>query len=210
VRDTNKGAYEASNIVKGFLKDERGITTLDFIFAMMITFGFTVVFFAVTMTLSMVEVTQYVAYSVSRTYTAANETPEAQRQLAKAKYKELVGSGILQKLYSSGWFTVPKADDGPILASFDGEYPSQSEKDAEIMTGARVEFKANILNLRVPFLGSTASSSETGRANINSYLAREVSTKECRDFNSQRLGAIQKVYQGPYKPKAFVITDNGC
>jgi hypothetical protein len=196
------------------IEDESGVTTLDFIFALMITFGFTSVFFAVTLTLSMVEVTQYIAFSVSRSFAAAHDTPEAQIALGKAKYQELVGAGVLKKLYSSGWFTIPKAEEGPTLSSFDGEFPSQSEIDSETFTGARIEFRANLLNLRVPFLGKTATKSDTGLANISSYVGREVTTTECREkFNRQRFGAIQSLlgYKIPSgEPQYRLITDNGC
>ena len=80
--------------------------------------------------------------------------------------------------------------------------------------GARVPFKSNVLNLRLPFLGSTADDSTTGTATLNAYLMREVTTDECRtNFTMQRLQQIKALDSTfnslPTQPEAL-ITDNGC
>jgi hypothetical protein len=176
---------------------------------MMMAFGFSVVFFSLATTLSFVEVTQYIAFATSRAYYAANETPAAQTDLANKKYQQLMQVPVFKKLFSLGWFTLSK----PELGNFVDLYPTDSP-DKAIFSGTRIQFNAQMLNLRVPFLGNTASDSSTGKATVNSYLGREVSTSECREqFNRARIQEILKLdpkYQPSSPPIAFVITDNGC
>lgn len=203
---------------KSILRNERGLLTLDFIFALCIALGFAVVFFAVSITLSMTEIAQYVSYSVARSYSAANENQQAQEQLGRDKFKELTDRPILKTLLSLEWFKL-----GPVVVGdFNSDYypvqPPDPSVDSETFTGARVPFVANILKLHIPFLGDTATDTNTGRANISSYLLREVSTAECRDnFNKARYDKIRQLkFEGttPYAntppSSAKLITDNGC
>ena len=78
---------------------------------------------------------------------------------------------------------------------------------------------AKVTSLRLPLLGSTTEKSTTGKAILNSYLLREVSTTECRDnFNSVRgakLSTLDANGGTPYaevanKMRYVLITDNGC
>lgn len=188
-------------------KNEGGFITFDFIFALLMALGFTTILFSMAVTLSAVEVAQYITFAVSRAYTGAHETDKDQEQLAKQKYAELIAVPILKRVFNGGWFTI-----GPIEV---GDYNREYNDDAESPTfiGARLKMDAKILRMTIPFLGRTAEKTETGRATLNSYLNREVTTTECREnFNRVRFDQLKNlsVYKGAAEAKAKLITDNGC
>ena len=53
---------------KNLLKNEKGLLTLDFIFAFIIIFGFVGILFSFAMTFSIVEAVQYVSFASARNY----------------------------------------------------------------------------------------------------------------------------------------------
>lgn len=194
--------------------NEQGFIALDFIFALTVSFGFGITFFAIATALSMTEFVQYVAYSTSRTYAAANVSPEQQRELALRKYDELTSSQIAKALVDIGWLELNE----PQLGDFTAEYPSQAPEN-NIFVGARIPMRSKILNMRLPLLGNTASDTSTGYAVVKSYLIREVTTQECiSQFAAQRynrlLQTASKNGTQPYlntpASLARLVTDNGC
>jgi hypothetical protein len=205
------------------IKNERGILTLDFIFAMLLGMGFTIVFFALTLTLSLVEVTQYLSFAVARTSWAAHETRSQQLQIGNAKYSELISKPVFRTLFTQGWFKLPAQPDfGDPARGFNAEYQPAAENDNDTFFGARLRIEATILNIKLPMLGSSKTNPQTGVANVQTFLGREVTTFECREqFNRQRWANILTlpggdVYQqaAPFmgNPDSTIglITDNGC
>lgn len=203
---------------QSLLKNERGIITLDFVFAIVIAFGFSSIFFALAITLSMVEATQYIAFASARSYLAAHETKSLQKQTGENKFREIMAYPAFRALLNPSWFQVSP----PTIGSFNEEYRDYqpTTEDSETFEGARVPIIAHLLNLKVPFLGPTVTESSTGKANISSYMGREVSTEECRvNFNAKRFQFLRAVNFGggtPYNNgatnsvDAALITDNGC
>lgn len=198
------------------IRNEHGLITLDFMFALMMCIGFSVVFFAISITLSMVEVTQYIAFASARSYSSAHETPGDQEATGNAKYKELLQNKVFKGLYSLKMITIPPAG-SPVVGDYNDQFMDVQTPadDNNTFTGSQVSFKANILNFQVPFLGATAEESTTGQATISAYLIREVSSQECREsFNRARylkLKGLRSEYQRPQTtPDAFLVTDNGC
>lgn len=194
---------------KNILNREDGQITLDFIFALTIGFGFSILFFAISFTLSMVEVCQYVTFAAARTYYAANVSEQAQRDLGEKKFAELKGKGFIKNILKTGWVTLGDIQ----LGNFNDEYGDSDAGPDAIFVGARVPFQANVLNLRLPLLGATVTDTQTGKATLNAYLLREVSTDECRtNFTSQRVSNLKQVdsrYQN-FGNDGYLITDNGC
>lgn len=194
---------------KTSVRNERGFITLDFIFALVMAIGFAAVFFSVTVTLALVEAAQYVTYATSRAYAAAHETEAAQRDLAMAKFDEIMEKGSFKRLLGQGWMKIGPAEVG----DFSSDY--SAEPDDSTFAGARVAMDARLLHLKLPFLGSTAEDSGVGKATLNSYLNREISTTECREqFTRARYEQIRNL-GGPYGGApggtgAKLITDNGC
>ena len=202
---------------KNILKDEAGLITLDFIFALSMAFSFSVIFFAIAFTLSMVEVGQYVTYATARAYLGAHETESLQQQIAKQKFDDVISGGALKRLVGNGngkgWIKLGPPSLGD--HNQNNEYGELEKNDNDVFVGAQVPFEARVLNLKLPVLGATAQDSETGKATLNAYLMREVSSEECRTNFVQRryskLRAIDPSY-GKIKsqtPEVF-ISDNGC
>lgn len=202
------------------LRNERGILTLDFIFALMLGMGFTMVFFALTLTLSLVEVTQYMTFAVARTAWGAHETRAAQVEIANKKYAELRSRPVFQAIFGRGWFRLPANPDyGDPVQGFNGEYTANPTEDNATFYGARLRIEARILDITIPILGSSKTQNETGFANVQTFLGREVTTTECREFNQarwQNILGLNSLYgraaQNQQNPGAAVglITDNGC
>jgi hypothetical protein len=196
------------------LKNERGLITLDFIFALVLVFAFTAVLFTVSLTLSVVEIAQYVTFASARNYFAGNTTEAEQKRLGMAKFKQLSNEGALKPLFSNGWFELknPKVGKGE-------DYQEHQTTDPERFTfyGASVYLRAPVLNFKVPFFGRTMKDEDSAfEAQITSWLAREPSTEECYEFNTARMRLIKQIGGNAYNaPKidenAYVVmTDNGC
>src|SRR6185369_17627606 len=87
--------------------NEKGQLTLDFLFAVMLICGVCALLGALTFTLTLTEVVQYVTFSAARTYLAADMAPSDQ-----SKEGNLKGTTLLQKLpfltgaVVSGWIKV--------------------------------------------------------------------------------------------------------
>ena len=84
----------------------KGFVTIDFMFAIVIGFSMVILVFAMTLTLSVVEVAQYVVYSAARAQSAGNVNPEAQVKAARDKYKSLIEDEVLEGLFSGPFFEI--------------------------------------------------------------------------------------------------------
>lgn len=189
--------------------NESGLITLDFIFALMVSIGFMMVFFSVAVTLSLVEVGQYVTYATARAYAGANETEGMQQDLARSKYAEVMKLSAIKTFLGSDWMKLG----APQLGDFTDEYNEPADRDNAIFVGARITIDAKLLHLQVPFLGTTADDSGVGQATLNAYLMREVTTSECREqFNRMRYQQLKTMgnYSSAPGATAKLITDNGC
>lgn len=201
------------------IQNERGVLTLDFIFALMLGMGFTMVFFALTLTLSLVEVTQYISFSVARTSWAAHETRSLQMQLGNQKYAELLAIPVFRSLFGQGWFRLPTQPNYGGADGFNTEYQVNANNDSATFYGVRLQIEARILDISIPMLGTSKSQSSTGVANVQTFLGREVTTTECREnFNRARWTNIQGLDPAYATAASFgaapgavaLITDNGC
>lgn len=198
---------------KCLLRNERGVLSIDFLFAMMFAFGFAMILFAISITLAGVEISQYVTYSVSRAYNGAHMSRAAQEQNARAKFAEMMAKGTFRDFYALRWITLQE----PVLGDFTSDYPGASD-DSDLFVGARIRMDARVLNLNLPFIGKTIDNPETGRAILNSYLLREPSVQECtEEFNRQRWTFIKQLQAGGQQAYSttpgnsyYLITDNGC
>lgn len=195
------------------IKNQSGLITLDFIFALVLVFAFTAVLFAVSLTLSIVEVTQYVTFASSRNYFAAHQSEAEQKKLGKAKYDQLVATPFFKPIYNNGWFELKDFK----IGSGDDYQVLNNEPDRFTFYGASVHLRAPVLNFRVPFFGRTAADPDSVfQAQIASWLAREPSTDECHEFNAARMELIKQIDGNKYNSSNVnvgdyvVQTDNGC
>lgn len=196
---------------KNPLKNERGLITIDFIFASILVGGFFAIVFSLMLTLSVVEITQYVTFATARTFFAGHWDREQQENLAATKFRELTEDPVIAPFYTNGWFEL---SGGPGTQDW-GSLFSDHDSDSESFIGSRVSLNAKILEFRIPLIGDTADLDDAFRANIASYLNREPTSSECIEFMSgeSRFNAIRSLdgsYRNPAVRDYVRITDNGC
>lgn len=205
------------------IANERGIIFADFIFALVIAAGASIVLFALTFTFSMVEVAQYVVFSASRAYAAGGLDNDAQKQRGQDKFNELIKNAELAPLLAGQghWFALTglelkggKDADGTFedYAGYEDRVP---------FVGARANFEAKLLNLNIPLLGKTDAEGNGFNAKITAFLIREPTQKECWDLQiKQRYTNILNLdsrYKGSGTTNAagsagkyVPMEDNGC
>jgi hypothetical protein len=196
------------------MKGQAGFITVDFIFAVVLIFGMTMLLFAVSLTLTVASITQYVTFASARNYVAGHLDLSHQEQKAKDKYNALIGNNVFSPLYKNGWFMVD-ADPtvGDITQTIQGYAPSNG--DPNMFWGTGTNFTAKILDFNIPFFGSTNPDSN-GKTDfqtfMGSYLGRDVTTTECMDFVKQRWSAITNLGNGYATAQGTYVafSDDGC
>lgn len=193
-------------MIKKTLTNEKGILTLDFIFASLLVFGLSTVIFSFGMTLSTAEVVQYMSFAAARDYSLAHLNQDKQRQRGEEHFNRLATNPIFSSLLNIGWFKVQNVK----IGDFNTEY--NPEVEYENFVGARIPFSAPILYKRIPLVGSTGPDPEAFQTNIQSFLGRDPTFKECQSFMSQRAQqmATRLQFNQIQVDQAAVIMDNGC
>lgn len=194
---------------------QNGFVTAEFLFAVIIAFCLTMATFALTLTLSSVETFQYVVYSASRAHSASNFDKDAQKNAAIKKYQQLVQSPGLSSLFSGTWFEVSKPSQLEIRQgngdNFEKDYAADGSRPN--VQGIRATFKAKLLEMRLPLLGSISSESGGFSTRVNAILMREVSHSECLQYMDDRKDFLWSFASRFSKFKKDTPTpweDNGC
>lgn len=198
--------------------------TVDYLFALVLVSGFSFIIFAMSLSLSMVEVVQYMTFASARNYYAGGLNPQQQQDDAFIKFMALKDSDVLKPLFSSGWFDLDTkkmaiATDIPSQKPELKDY--QQDPNSNLFTGTVVWFTSKVLEFNVPFYGSTVNDDMRGGnefgAYIGSYLGREVTQEECENFLVERWNKIKALSTGSNAPYSQVqddeyvaIADNGC
>ena len=195
------------------MKSQRGSITIDFLFSFILVMGFSAILFALTFTLSVVEITQYITYASARNYMASHLTKELQKDLANKKLNQLLSHPTPAPLFAGSWFEV----NSPFIG-LNEEYVEQPV-DNYSFQGTHINLNAKMLDFHIPFFGSTASDQGQGfHTTIGSYLGRESSIRECIKLTQNRWVWIQSIHSD-YSNGAYlrasdqsygVVTDNGC
>ncbi|XGC80963.1 hypothetical protein ACES2L_00515 [Bdellovibrio bacteriovorus] len=204
------------------LQNNRGMLTAEFIFSIVLCAGLCIVLFSLNFTLSMAEVAQYIAFSSARAHAAGHVDIEKQEQLGREKFTELINNPVLKPIFNAtegGWFKLTDLEvrgGGPSGRSFNDEYKTTENRMPQV--GVRFNFKARILNMKVPFLGATSEDPDAGfNAKVTGLLIREPTQKECRELQiRQRYTAIldldprYKILGASGANKYQLMEDNGC
>jgi hypothetical protein len=205
------------------LKNQRGLITVDFLFSLVLILGFAGLMFALTLTLTMASVTQYVTFAAARNYFTGHIDRDKQIERANQKYLELLGNPVFKPLYTNGWFIV---DAQPFVGDHTTVIPQYQDaaQVANKFWGAGTNFTATILDFNIPFFGSTAPDGDgTGagfKTYMGSYLGREPTTAECLAFVDQRWQMIRNLKSSsggasystgtPSSGGYYPQTDDGC
>ena len=203
------------------MKADAGIITVDFLFALALAMAMFSVLFAMSFTLTMVEITQYVVYSAARAQAAGNASPSDQRDRALSKYKQLVETktSTLFPLFSNGWFSIGKSSDLDIRQGsgvsggkdFSNDLAAGHDTRHQFM-GVSTKFVSNILHLKLPLLGEIGESGGFATF-VNGIMIREPAMSECLNFFEARRQQLKSLSSGSsfYEPEAYVrMEDNGC
>lgn len=221
----NRGPMDAVRAPKKIIVNNRGMISADFIFSLTLCVWLCIVFFGLSFTLAMSEVAQYISFSTARAFSAGHLDTDKQNTMGFDKFKELVNRPVLKELFAnsngSSWFTL----DQPIIKNgfngenFNSDYPGVEVPQWRVpLIGVKTVFKPNLLNLKIPFLGSTTENQDQGfSAKVTSFLIREPSAKECLDQMKVRNDEILKlssrynILGGKVSPTSYVaLEDNGC
>lgn len=196
---------------KNILKNQKGMLTLDFIFATIMMFAFSAILFGFAITFTAVEIAQYATYASARAYFAAHKNEDEQQRLGKEKFDKLVKDrqSVLGTFFRNDWFELGDVD----IRDYSGEFSQNASADSDTFVGARTTLVAKILKLQFPLLGGTTDD-DLG-TNISSYLMREPTEEECEDFTQQRFEQIQNLKSGfgasYIQNSAYAPTmDDGC
>lgn len=205
-----------------FIKNSRGMISADFIFSLTLCAGLCLVLFALTFTLSMSEVAQYIAFSTARAHAAAHTTPDKQMQMGLDKFNELLSKPVLKDLFAgadgNSWFVLgpkPIIRNGLDGSNFSNEYPVSTNEVP--LTGVRIQFKPKLLNMKIAFLGSTSENPDEGfSAYVTSFIFREPTQDECwtqvkaRNTAILSLSSSYSTIGASTTNKYIPMEDNGC
>lgn len=199
--------------------NQRGFIITDFLFAIILAVGLGVLAFSLAYSLVVVEVTQYISFATSRAHSAANADSDKQQEKARAKYDSLVKNNrAIGSIYNSGWFELGTSAKLDIRSGKSGngrQFEGLGDRpDRNWFVGVSVPLNIKILALKLPFIGQTAPEHPDGfQTRLNSFLGREPTAKECRDFMETRRRSLQQLpsAQTFYDQNAYIpMEDNGC
>lgn len=197
-------------------RSQSGFITVEFLFAIVIAFGMSMLVFAITFTLSTVEIGQYIVFSTARAHAAANFDKTAQSDTAKAKYTALLADPGLGSLFANGWFTLSKPAQLEIKQgygdNFNSDYDSDSRGDLQ---GVRSTFTAQVLQMKLPLIGSVTPENGSFSARLTGILIREPTEQECEQYMDQRNEELWNLGSGRFQAYRQGTTptpweDNGC
>lgn len=207
------------------LVNQQGALAVDFIFAFTLIFGFTLVLFSFALTLTAVEMTQYLTFTSARAYFAGHIDQSKQSEMASKKYDALLATEGYSFLNKSSWFEIGNRYIGNLEGhpepDMKGYLPSAGNPNR--FEGVVVSFIARILSMSSPLFGSSEPSGDgTGNTfvtRIASYLGREPTTFECKKFIEERWKHIRQLSvsggnasysTGTNNNAYYPMMDNGC
>ncbi len=195
------------------LKNEKGILTVDYIFAIVLAMSFMAILFALSLTLTVVDVVQYMTFSSARTYSVAHKSEAHSIQRAVNKYDALIADPAVAPFFKNKWFKVGGLKVGHMKELYPPT-PLEVTKKNYYLYGTSVDLQAKVLDFKIPFYGSTHTGSrEDGFVTrVHSFLGREPSYDECMNINKRRSSWINENYPSEHLnlQEYRVFADNGC
>ena len=206
------------------LTDNRGLLTVQFILATFISLSIIIMLFMLSITFVHISVTQYMSYSTARRLSLGDESKDKQIALAKAHYVNLRGQFFKPSAYHGPgqWFEIsPSLQDGDLgfASGCPGasqritgvSYPRNPQADRCLFYGVRIKFKSNVTDFRIPGLIDERTQNEM--ANVMSFLGREPSQEECKNFfrdKEQQLKSVWNPGSWGTSSTSNQEGDNGC
>lgn len=199
-----------------FKKSESGQLTLSFLFATVLIIGTAGLICALTMALTFSEVIQYVSFSGSRAYFAADTDEKTQSTAAEAQVVNLLRKlPFIAGARSNEWIKVQLKGAKDYIEYARAKGASDNFRNQFI--GYQLEVALPLLTFNIPLLPRglvTPPEGEDVKVTISSFLGREPTQEECEKFNNRVYEAVlSKGYNIPsgIPPESFrAINDNGC
>jgi len=216
------------NIKKQKRSKNHGTITVDFIFALVLVAGLSSVLFSMSLTLTVVSITQYMTFAAARNLEASHLDSATQGNMSHTKFESLQKAPELAPLFGGGWFELQNAQfygKPGDLQKYRPEfhYKGQGPNSPDLFVGFVVTLVARILDFQVPFFGSTTDNDDGSGSGftteVGSFLSKEPSVRQCIRFNRARWRAIRKLNvgsgyadysSGTPENTYFPIGDNGC
>jgi hypothetical protein len=211
--------------MKNRVNNTSGFVTAEFVFSFMLASFMTALLFALCLSFTIIEISQYISFSATRAAIPSRKNFAEQRQRAQDVYQRLVANPVIAPLLNNGWFTLALRDvrmNQDPNDDFRNEYdPRNSGVVLMPAAGVRLTLTANILNLNLGPLGNIESETENGFSlTIATLLFREPNMEECQNIIRTRyqrilnldstlyptLGSAGLNGNGAYYP----MEDNGC
>ena len=198
------------------LLNHQGMITIPFLLVSSIILFLILSFFGLAMTFAHISAVQYISYSTARKLSLGGTTDETERKgVAEQHYKDLRGK-FFGNAWTGGdgdWFLISTTLTeglGALGYESSGDYHHEIPKKRNMFYGVGIGFNANIISLAIPFLMNSKESSAV--AKISSFLGREPSHNECKNFLGEKIKEKMKdIYPPDYSsnlPKR--VGDNGC
>ena len=168
------------------VKRNRGSLSVDFLISITVCCLLLIFVILTTLTFSLVEVAQYIAYSSARAYFVGHNDHNTQKNSAKRKYTTLKDKFFPSGKALSKWFCLQPSDLND-TENF-GVYNKFGVNNRKF--GVAFKFISHVMTMNIPFLGETkygtTNSDQCQDASSNgftfpiaAFLGREVSTAEC-------------------------------
>ncbi len=208
-------------MIRKYLLSQKGSLAVQFLFGWVLLMGFVAIFAALTLTLSVAEVVQYITYTSSRQFMLGHLDEDQQIAAATNKYNKLTRHSSLCSFFrhcnSNGMFTIQESPE----IGLNRDFNQGGQGSPYLFMGVWTVFKAELLDINIPLWGSTtegSSKDEIFTSNIGSYLGREPSVMECESFNTVRLKWIHENHKrymqinpaGNLDRAPSGYFDNGC
>lgn len=209
-------------------RQQLGVVTTEFVLSIVLISGVAVALFALSYTLVVVEVTQYIAFSVARAHAVAHRNPDLQKEVAESKYQALISKPPISHFFKGQWFEIAKPTELQIKQGLnpDDNFASQIGNNSggnnyNRFQGVMIRLVPKIMNFKIPLIGNTNpdGEDEAFATNINGLLIREPTAFECQEYFKNRNKAevwrslmsdsASGIYQ--IKDNDFANSeDNGC
>ncbi len=200
---------------------QRGSLTVQFLFGFVLVSGFVAIFSAVSLTLAVSEITQYITYASSRQLFLAHGDREAQMKEAREKYESLRQNQSLKNFFSAGWFVIRDEISQENGLGLNRSFQVSSNRP-NLFFGVWTNFEAKLLDIDIPLWGGTTEEGDLTKFSsvVGSYLGRESTMWECKKFNDnrfeqiriqwQRYSSIHPEIDGRTSYRNNSLHDNGC
>ena len=180
--------------------NQKGTLSVDFLFTFSVSILLVVFFLMVSLTFSLMETAQYIAFKTSRIYFIGNASVDVHEQTALNEFNRLNNQFFKPGTVMKNWFelTVGRgvADEG------------DRNTERNLFVGTHLLFISKVLGLKIPFL---RESQEPVQFEIASYLGREPSQAECEQFKQRKFQVLSSIYNSLSNvPLNFFRQGNGC